>query len=438
MSTRPLRCWDGHLRLALMEQANELLDMLPKRKVFMAERNQCTVCVMPVHQTERSVVSEAAQAALTEPGLDALPKATMRWPDSLQAVLLALRAACEANEQSLQRILCTPPVRSGQKDKQTAELKKLLWEYDALRLVCNTNSGKTEQFTAVRLLLRLMHEPGDDPTAEQGANMPELLSLMKTMRARSERLAKKTLETLAYDIYSHGMSGREALESERMVKTDGNPVAKDKTVQEIIRHLDQVQPKADAPNPPKRKASSDAAKEVSKQQKAQAGDITGELLVVVRDANGAGANCERGNELGDETTGTQEQNGNQPAVHKSVAQVNGIQANQPGDHSDAAANGNSTDTNRNREADEAAADGYNGGTNNDHHSNGQDAANGFDTSNELVRTEAEVPAANGAHRAYGIETTDDHDMRHNTHDSVPTDDEDAANAANVQQNTSRE
>ena len=196
MNTRPLRCWDGHLRLALMEHANELLDMLPKRKVFMAERNQCTVCVMPVHQTERSVVSEAAQAALTEPGLDALPKATMRWPDSLQVVLLALRAACEANEQSLQRILCTPPVRSGQKDKQTAELKKLLWEYDALRLLCNTNSEKPEQFTAVRLLLCLLHEPGDDPTAEQGANMPELLSLMKTMRARSERLAKKTYVAL--------------------------------------------------------------------------------------------------------------------------------------------------------------------------------------------------------------------------------------------------
>jgi len=76
---------------------------------------------MPVHQTERSVVSEAAQTALTEPGLDALPKATMRRPDSLQAVLLALRAACEANEQSLQRILCTPPVRSGQTDRGTEE-----------------------------------------------------------------------------------------------------------------------------------------------------------------------------------------------------------------------------------------------------------------------------------------------------------------------------
>jgi hypothetical protein len=119
MSARPLRCWDGHLRLALLEQADSIRQLLPKRKLSCAKRTECS---MHTQHTEHSPVSEAAHAALAEPGLDALPKASMRWPGSVHAVLLVLRAACEQsnNEQqhSLKRIICSPPVRSGKKTMQ--------------------------------------------------------------------------------------------------------------------------------------------------------------------------------------------------------------------------------------------------------------------------------------------------------------------------------
>jgi len=115
MSERPLRCWDGHLRLALMEQAGSISRLLPKRRLSCAK---CSECCMHIEHTEHSAVSEAALAALTEPGLDALPKASMRWPDSVQAVLLVLRAACEKDNEhqhSLWRIICSTPARNGQK-----------------------------------------------------------------------------------------------------------------------------------------------------------------------------------------------------------------------------------------------------------------------------------------------------------------------------------
>ena len=161
MSERPLRCWDGHLRLALMEQAGSISRLLPKRRLSCAK---CSECCMHIEHIEHSAVSEAVLAALTEPGLDALPKAPMRWADSLQAVLLVLRAAA-TNEQSsnehqqqhtLNHIICSPPVRSGQKDNATEAMKRLLQQYGALRLVCKSESGTREQFTSARLLLRLV------------------------------------------------------------------------------------------------------------------------------------------------------------------------------------------------------------------------------------------------------------------------------------------
>jgi hypothetical protein len=113
----------------------------------------------------RPFVSEASQAALKESGLNSLPKAPMRWQEILQAVLLVLRALCEHNQEQhiLRRIICTRPSRNGQMDTETEAMKRLLWRYSALRLVYKTENGTREQFTSVRLRLRLMHEPTDEP-----------------------------------------------------------------------------------------------------------------------------------------------------------------------------------------------------------------------------------------------------------------------------------
>jgi len=144
-------------------------------------------------------------------------------------------------------------------------MKRLLQQYGALHLVCKSESGTTEQFTSVRLLLRLMHEPSSEPIQMDGTDVPELLARVKAMRgANTERLAKKTLESLAHCIYKHDMFGHEALQSEHLVDGNGNALTTDATVEGMIRLLQQVQPKTDAP---KRKASTCASNRLSKRQK---------------------------------------------------------------------------------------------------------------------------------------------------------------------------
>jgi len=60
------------------------------------------------------------------------------------------------------------------------------------------------------------------------------------------------------------MSGHEALQSEHLVDGNGNTLTTDATVEGIIRLLQQVQPKTDAP---KRKASTRVSSRLSKRQK---------------------------------------------------------------------------------------------------------------------------------------------------------------------------
>jgi len=58
-------------------------------------------------------------------------------------------------------------------------MKRLLQQYGALHLVCKSESGTTEQFTSVRLLLRLMHEPSSEPIQMECTDVPELLARVK-------------------------------------------------------------------------------------------------------------------------------------------------------------------------------------------------------------------------------------------------------------------
>jgi len=110
-----------------------------------------------------------------------------------------------------------------------------------------------------------MHEPSSDPEQMNGTDVPELLARVKAMRgANTERLPKKTLESLAHCIYKHGMSGHEALQNEHLLDPDGNALTEDATMEGIIRSLEHVQPKSDSL---KRRASTRASSRLSKRQK---------------------------------------------------------------------------------------------------------------------------------------------------------------------------
>ena len=60
-----------------------------------------------------------------------------------------------------------------------------------------------------------MENAADEPVQAHGACIHKLRARMEPMRAKSRRLAKKALEVLADFTYRRGMSGREALQSER-------------------------------------------------------------------------------------------------------------------------------------------------------------------------------------------------------------------------------
>lgn len=88
---------------------------------------------------------------------------------------------------------------------------------------------------------------------------------------KPERLLKKTLESLAHCIYKQGMSGQEALQSERILDADGNALTDDATIEGIIRSLEHVQLKPDAL---KRRVSTRVSSRLSKQQKTQISNST--------------------------------------------------------------------------------------------------------------------------------------------------------------------
>jgi hypothetical protein len=108
--------------------------LLPKRKLAIAKRTKRSIYMK---HTEYSVVFEATQAAQTEPGLDALPKASMGWLDSLQAVLLVLRATKDADDDALAHNASSRATFSGSTPIIAFKLSRIIEEVvqDHLRLL---------------------------------------------------------------------------------------------------------------------------------------------------------------------------------------------------------------------------------------------------------------------------------------------------------------
>lgn len=79
-----------------------------------------------MNNTEYSVVFEATQAAQRKPGLDALPKASMGWLDSLQAVLLVLRATKDADDDALAHNASSRVTFSGSTPIITLKLSRII------------------------------------------------------------------------------------------------------------------------------------------------------------------------------------------------------------------------------------------------------------------------------------------------------------------------
>jgi len=63
------------------------------------------------------------------------------------------------------------------------------------------------------------------------------------MPKETECLPKQALESLVHCIYKQGMSGKEALQNEHLLETDGNALTEDATVEGIIRSLEHFRPK---------------------------------------------------------------------------------------------------------------------------------------------------------------------------------------------------